>query len=140
MSLDYLHLIPGQSPPTVEARPHRAMLVLENKVDPAWHGLISNWLVASGCFYMMAWGEECSLWDDSVDWAALDACDFGDVPDDEFIMTTWHQETLAEAFWFAGHAAHHPTVPLPDLRIIHIAEQPRRDELLAAYAEAQALD
>lgn len=141
MSLDYLHLIPGQAPPTVEARPHRALLVLEKKVNPAWRDLVSDWLVASGCLYMMAWGEECIHWDDSVDEARRIATNYVDLPDDQFILTTWHEhDTLAEAFWFAGHTAYHPTVPLPNLRIIHIAEQPRRDELLASYAEAQSLD
>jgi hypothetical protein len=45
---------------------------------------------------MMAWGRECSSWDDSVDWANIDK--FGDspIPDDECVVTTWHEDEPAK--------------------------------------------
>ncbi len=86
---------------------------------------------------MMAWGTNCSSWDDSVDLANLEAHNFGDIPEDSFIMTTWHEkEELAETFEFAKHSAHHPSVELEDLLIIHVGESNRKTELLNVYTRA----
>lgn len=63
-----------------------------------------------------------------------------DIPDDAFVMTTWHDdEALAETFWFAGHSAHHPTVDLPTTIIVHVAEAERKQALLADFKTAQTL-
>lgn len=136
--VDYLHLAPGQQPPSLENHPFKAVIVVDQVVDPAWQSLISDWLVSAGCLYMMAWGPDSSSWDDSVDWASLAASGFGDVPDDRFVMTTWHEdEPLAETFWFSGRVAHHPTMELTRTLIVEISLAAHRDEMLAAYADAQ---
>lgn len=81
-------------------RPFAAVVIIEMDVSDEWRDYVSRWLVQSGCLYMMAWGNECSFWDDCVDRALLQAFDFGDIPDDEFILTTWHDdEPLEEAFF-----------------------------------------
>jgi hypothetical protein len=141
MGIDYLHLPAGLEPPPMEGPgPFRAVLVLNQAVTGEWRERLSAWLVRSGCLYMMAWGPDSSAWDDSVDYANLSAADFGDVPDDRFVMTTWHDaEPLSETFWFAGHAAHHPTVDLNRTLIIDISPDAREAGMLAAYAEAQVL-
>ncbi len=49
----------------------------------------------------------------------LEVFDFGDIPDSEFVVTTWHEnEPLQEDFWFAKEAAHHPTVKLDNILVL----------------------
>ncbi|WP_296814340.1 hypothetical protein [Brevundimonas sp.] len=140
MKVSYLHLPAGGEVPAVGPNePFKAIVVAEQAVDQDWRAAVSRWLVSTGCLYMMAWGVECASWDDSVDWACLHARDFADLADYEnLVMTTWHeQEALAEAFWFAGHCAHHPAVALNTTLIVHISSDERREELLRLYDEAQ---
>ena len=77
--------------------------------------------------------------DDEIDVALLIKFDHGEIPDDHFIMTTWHSnESLAETFWFAAHCAHHPTLLLERTVIIHMGPDERRSETLKAYCDATA--
>lgn len=140
MSVSYLHLPEGNELPVLDGRPFRAVVVLDHAVEEDWRDRVSDWLVRSGCLYMMAWGPDCASWDLSVDEASLARFDFGDVPDNAHVMTTWHEkETLAETFWYAGFCAFHPTRTLGHTLIVHIGPEDRNGELLAAYAEAQGL-
>lgn len=139
MSVSYIHLPPEAQVPVVgEARPFKSVLVLQQAVSTEWQSQVSEWLVKSGCLYMMAWGAECSSWDDSVDWANRSVVGLDDIPDDHFVMTTWHEdESLSDTFWFAGFTAHHPTVPLEHVAIIDIGPMHRERQMLQAYKEAQ---
>ncbi|MGV9006813.1 MAG: DUF7684 family protein [Brevundimonas sp.] len=139
MAVTYLHLPAGRAPPSMEGSgPFKAVLVLDQFVTAEWQTLVSDWLVRSGCLYMMAWGPGCGSWDDSVDYANLAAADFAEVPDDRHVLTTWHDdEPLSDTFWFAGQCAVHPTVPFKQTLIIDINADGREAELLAAYSEAQ---
>ena len=122
--------------PALKIIPFRVVVVVAEKVNEDWREQVSRWLVASGCLYMMAWGDECSRWDDSVDHANLEEFDYGDIPEERFVMTTWHErESLAEVFWFAEHCACHPTIELATV-ILDIAATPRESELLALYTDA----
>ena len=113
------------------------VVVVEAEVSPEWQAIVSDWIVRSGCLYMMAWGVGCSSWDDSVDFANLEEFKFGEIPENRFIMTTWHSdEPLADVFWFSKNCASHPTVELERTVLLHISAQNREQELLAAYAEA----
>jgi len=134
----YLHLKPGTALPEVVAPiPSRVVVVVEAAVSIDWQSLVSDWIVQSGCLYMMAWGVNCSSWDDSVDVANLEAFNFNEIPDDKFVMTTWHSdEPLEEAFWFSKNNAFHPTVEISRTVILHVAESSRESELLDAYAQA----
>lgn len=115
-------------------------MVLQQPVSHEWRALVSAWLVRSGCLYMLAWGQDCSAWDDSVDWANVEAFEPAEIPDDQFVMTTWHDDQpLAEVFWFAEHCAHHPTVPLNVTLIVHVASEDHQAPLVEAYVRAQAL-
>jgi|JI10StandDraft_1071094.scaffolds.fasta_scaffold31987_7 hypothetical protein len=50
-------------------------------------------IVASKCQYFLCSGSECSLWDDDVDWAAIEQ--------KKDVITTWHEnETLQEVLYF----------------------------------------
>jgi len=141
MNVSYVYLPPGSDLPSIGAAgPFRAVLVLEQAVADDWQGHVSEWLVKSGCLYMMAWGVGCSSWDDSVDCANHSVVGLDDIPEDRFVMTTWHADnSLAETFWFAGFTASHPTVPLEHIAIIDIGLTNREDEMLQAYEAAQSL-
>jgi hypothetical protein len=135
----YLQLKPGQALPSLEVyRPFKALLVIDETIDNEWQSMVSEWLVRGGCLYMMAWGRNCSSWDDSVDLAILGAFDFREIPDDDFVMTTWHDhEPLEEAMWFAAHTACHPTVALERTVIVHICGNERGAELVRIYLQAE---
>lgn len=86
---------------------------------------------------MMAWGSNCSSWDDSVDIANIKQFKSADIPEDKFVMTTWHaDEPLSEAFWFCKNCASHPVVKLKRTVVIHVAGEEQEKELLAAYRDA----
>ncbi len=138
-SLEYLHLRPGDTPPRLEAAPpFKAVVVVDSDVTPEWQGQVSDWLVRAGCRYMMAWGKECSSWDSSVDEANLIVFDYGEIPDDNFVMTTWHDnEPLGEAFWFSQFCAMHPSLELEKTYIVHISTQSASAEMLEAFQRAQ---
>lgn len=98
---------------------------------------MSRWLIGTGCLYVLAWGEGCSSWDDSVDIANLEDFDYGDIPQKFDVLTTWHaDEPLAECMYFAKTWATHFLVEIERTVIVHIGVQARESELLAAYAEA----
>jgi len=134
----YVHLAPGTTPPSLDGiKPFRAVVIIDAPVTQEWQSLVSDWLVHSGCLYMMAWGRDCSSWDDSVDLANLQNFDYGEIPDDDFVMTTWHSdEPLSETFWFSKNTAFHPTIELEQSVLVHIAKTASADQLLQAYDEA----
>lgn len=116
--------------------PSRIVVIIEAEVDNIWRARVSDWLVRSGCLYMMAWGADCSAWDDAVDLANLEQFDY-QVPDDRSVMTTWHEdETLQEVFLFAKTCANHSTVEIGHTLLLHISESAREQELMQAYALA----
>jgi hypothetical protein len=130
----YIHLPVGATPPQVDRSPNRTVVIIEQDVTAEWQAEVSKWIVDSGCLYMMAWGQDCLSWDDSVDYANLDEFDYGDIPDDRFVMTTWHNnEPIEEVFWYCRYAAHHSEMDLPNVYIIHIAPASRKEAMLKAY-------
>ena len=140
MELEYLQLSPEQAPPQLICGPFRALIVSEVKVAQEWRNGIAEWLLDSGCLYVVAWGAECEDWHDTVDWTNLERFDFGDVPDDKFVMTTWHpDDPLSEAMWFAGQCAFHPDIELGETVILHIASEARKAEMMDAYLASQTV-
>ncbi len=118
----------------MESCPTKTVLVIEETVAEEWQDQICNWIVDSGCLYMSSWGENCELWHDKVDQTNLSQHDYGDTPDDKFVMTTWHNsEPLEEAFWFSKFSAKHPTIELERAIIIHISNQNKEAEILKSY-------
>ena len=81
---------------------------------------------------MMAFENECGLWDDSVDYANMEAFDYEEIPDEADVMTTWHEgQTMGEVFRFSAFLASNPTVDLT--LIIDISAEVRSKELLQLY-------
>ncbi len=138
MSQQYIRLQPDDTLPALnDFSPFRALVVVEEDVSPDWQSAVSNWLARSGCLYMMAWGKRCGSWNDSVDTANLEQFNYGDIPEDKFIMTTWHEnESLEETIWFAKHTAFHPPVELPNVLFLHIGTTDREAEFLSLYEKA----
>jgi hypothetical protein len=136
---EYLHLTPGDALPTLASGlPFKAVVVVDCEVEPDWQAQVSDWLVRSGCRFMMAWGHKCGDWDSSVDDANLAMFDYGEIPDDDFVLTTWHDdESLQEVFWFCLHCAMHPSLDLARTYIVHISPHGRPAELLEALRAAQ---
>lgn len=110
--MTYLHLEPESTLPEITNEPTRMVVIVAAEVSPEWHVLDSDRIVRSGCLYMMAWGVDCSSWDDSVDWANIDRYDDGPIPEDGFVVTTWHSdEPLEEVFWYSKKVAVDPVIP-----------------------------
>ena len=140
MSVRYLHLTPEEPPPSLAHTPFCAVIVGAADATEAWRERMAEWLVQSGCLCAVTWGIECEKWHDSVDGANLKEFDCGDIPEDRFVMTTWHEnEPLREAFWFAGQCAFHPTVTLKDTLIVHVSAEPREAAMLQTFRESQTL-
>ena len=103
-----------------------SVVVIDEFVTSGWQSLVSAWLVKSGCLYMMAWGKGSSTWDDSVDFANLEENNYADIPEEKFVISTWHEnELLKDVFWFSKNNAFHPTVELLNTLILHISRKNR---------------
>ncbi len=138
MHVTYQHIKPGDDPPKRRlSSPFRAVVIVEADVTARLRGLVSDWLVASGCFYMMAWGRDCSRWDDAVDDANLELFSYDEIPDDKYVETTWHEaEPLAEVFWFAKNCANHDVVDIRETVLLHISEISNEVNMLREFAKA----
>lgn len=132
---EYFNLRGGDQPPNLGFdKPFKCLVLIREDVTDTWRDAMSRWLVESGCLWMMAWGRDCSLWDDSVDCATIEKFP-GDVPDDKFVVTTWHNdETLEDVVSFAMFSANHSRVPLEKLVVLDIGPG-GRDEEIAALIE-----
>lgn len=135
----YLHLKPGEVLPHLKGvAPFKAVVVIDCEVAPEWQEQVSDWLVRSGCRYMMAWGLKCSDWDSSVDEANLAIFDYREIPDNDQVITTWHaNEPLVEAFEFSERWAKHPSLQIERTFIVHITEDGRAAELLKTFRAVQ---
>ncbi len=136
MKVHYLQLTPDISLPDISGmKPYLAVIVSENHVEPAWREMVSKWLVNSGCIYMMAWGLDCSEWDTSVDLANIERFNHGEIPEDELVMTTWHEnESLKDVFWQSKNSAEHACVEFSSTLILHISPENKEQEYLALYS------
>ncbi|WP_229413590.1 DUF7684 family protein [Massilia violaceinigra] len=134
----YIHLAPGDTPTgRVKPAPYKMVVVADAAVSPEWQSQVSDWIVKSGCRYMIAWGVDCSSWDDAVDMANIEAFDFGDIPDQHFIPTSWHaDDPIEDVFGFCKYDAVHPVVELKQTVLLHIADAANEEALLQAYAAA----
>ena len=109
--------------------PFKAILCIEDDVQSQWRSKVSRWLVRVGCLYAMSWGRSCSEWDNSIDDANLEAFDYGEIPEDKLVVTTWHDdEPLSDVIWFSVHTARHSSVELRETLFLHIGEITPRDK------------
>ena len=136
--LRYLHLASGDDLPALAGIDgFTAILVVEAEFHQPWQWEVCRWLVASGCRCVLAWGVECVSWQEAVDDAVMEAHDYDDIPDELTVVTTAHEdEDLDDVFWYARHKASHPAVDLGATLIVHISDEPRREELEDAFKQA----
>ena len=137
--LHYLHLQQGQALPAIAQEiPSRIVVVIETEVSDEWQDAVSNWIITYGCRYMMAWGPNCSSWDDSVDYAVLKALEFREIPDERFVMTTWHEDQpLEEALFFCEFCGRfsYDDADLPHALLLRIAPEADETRMRNAYAD-----
>ena len=136
--MEYLQLKDNDLLPYISnIRPFKRVLVIEMPVSQQWQTEVSRWLVSSGCLYMLAWGINCSAWDDSVDIANLEEFDYREIPADKFVMTTWHDNaSLSEFFEFCKKDATHEAVNLENTLLLHISSERKLEALTSEYARA----
>lgn len=137
MSTTYIHLMPENDPPALNKVASKFVVVVDVDVSNEWRNSISDWIVDCGCLYMLAWGVDCSAWDDSVDWANIGRFDFENISAEQSVMTTWHEdEPLDEVFRFSKELANHASIPLDHTVILHISETSQQDKILKLYESA----
>ncbi len=122
-----------------DIKEYRCLVLIDRAVSPDERERASRKLVESGCLYMMAWGLDCSLWDDAVDQAVLEAFEFREVPDQQFVMTTWHEnESLEEVIRFAKFDAilSYANKPLRKLLVLDLGIKDREALIREMYLKA----
>lgn len=136
--LVYLHRKPeAASPELLPPQPSRVVLISDASTSEAYKEAVAEELVRNGCLYFMAWGRECESWHDAVDMANIARFDFKEIPEESFIMTTWHEnEPLSEALWFCKNNAFHTSVKLSRTVLLHVSEVPAEDRVLEEYRVA----
>ncbi len=118
---------------------YRCVLLIERPVRDEFRYEVSRLLVQNGCLYAIAWGKDCSLWDDSVDYANIEKFKPDDIPADHFVMTTWHEtDSLEEVLRFAKFDAvvSYANEPLLNLLILDFTNENRRPFIEEIYNEA----
>lgn len=136
--MEYLQLQNNDLLPNIDyMRPFKCVLVSEAPVSQEWQTKVSEWLVNSGCLYMLAWGNNCSSWDDSVDVANLEKFEYKEIPQESFVMTTWHEnESLPEVFEFCKKFAMHEVENLENTLLLHISTENKFEVLISEYESA----
>lgn len=126
----YLRFVDGDHLPIIkDFYPFKALLILDSKVSIDWQEKSAKWLVNQGCLYMLAWGQDCSNWEDAVDLANIETFSPEDIPDDHFVMTTCHDdESIEDMIEFAVRAGTHPSKELDNYLFFHVSDKSREDE------------
>ncbi len=136
--MDYLQLIGDDVLPQIKTpRPFKCVVIVDLSVSQEWQEKVSMWLVNSGCLYMMAWGKDCSSWDDSVDYANIEQFENQEIPPRSFVMNTWNEgESLYEVFKFCKYFAIHEVKNLKDTLLLHISKTDMSETITRAYESA----
>lgn len=137
-SVRYIHLQPNSDLPDIsDLAPFKVIVIADNSIDEMWIWDASRWLVESGCRYMMAWGNECDSWAESVAEATSEAFNYEDIPEESQVISTAHEDDpLDEVFWFSKNKAHHPAHKLNNTVILHVSAQNKQAEIEGQYDEA----
>lgn len=133
----YLRSAPPRVPSDyIGKTPFRAVVVVEAVVSNDWRNRVSEWLVESGCIYMLAWGLDCSKWDCAVDWAVLEKFQYK-IPDEHDVWTTWHpKEELESVFFYAKRDAFDDHREIVETLVLHVSHEDRETEIRELYAAA----
>ena len=139
----YVQLTPGDPFPSIaEFAPFKAVVILNAHYSGEWQDEVSRWLVDSGCRYMLAWGPDCTTWDDSVDYASIIKHLPEETPDSDFVMTTWHSDqTLEDVFWQAQFNAQlsYDDVELNETVLLDVSRTNRERDMLTLWEQSKTL-
>lgn len=126
---------PVPIPPEMTA--FKCLILIEREVGENYRHDVSKSLIEAGCLYSLAWGQDCTLWDDSVDWAFLERHNYEDVPEEKFVMTTFHSnETLEEVIEFTKRCTEYSPVDLEDILILDFAAKERETAIKQLFDNA----
>jgi hypothetical protein len=131
----YLNPVSGSALATYHGKtPYMCIVITSSPTSVKWRNTLSEWLISTGCRYMMAWGEDCGQLHDAVDDANCAKFNYTDIPDQDFIMTTSHEsEPLEEVFFFAKFCASQDGMPFEQLLILDVDHINREDELITLF-------
>jgi hypothetical protein len=134
----YILLTPAGALPDIPTmRPFKAVIITEDNLSSARREAVSDWLVGSGCAYVMAWGDDCGAWEATIATSVRQSLNDNEVPDDRIVITTSHaDEPLNTVFWFSKHTAMHPCFTIGNVVLLQLASVGRERELCAQYAAA----
>jgi hypothetical protein len=135
--LSYIHF-DGTEPVGISTTAASKVILLADKSVPdEWMHELCAKIADTACYYFMSWGTNCEEWHDFVDEAHLAFHNYGDIPDEKHMMTTWHDnEPMRDIFWFCKTCAHHLVHELPSTLIIHITDTAKEEEIKRAYISA----
>ncbi len=136
--MEYLQLFEDTNLPAVKHfAPFKAVIAIEDVSSHARQIEISNWLVETGCRYVMVCGADCRSWEESIRRANLDQVDINEMEPRDFVMITTHRhEKLRSVFWHAKKHALHTHVKFENILTIHLGQQNRSVEYLAIFDKA----
>jgi hypothetical protein len=139
----YVRIAPGDSFPDItKYSPFSTVVILGAEYRSDWPSEVNRWLLQSGCRYVMAWGPECEAWHDNVDRVNIDDHSLAEIPDDKFVMTTWHDnESLESVFWYAQFCAEftYDDVELNQAVLLDISPTDHEPEFLMLWEQAKTL-
>ncbi len=75
----------------------------DTSVTDAERAKVSTEIIAAKCRYAVCWGHKCSAWDTAIDLAYIETDETFSLPDETFVMTTWHEDESVEDaidFWW----------------------------------------
>lgn len=140
MPTEYIFLPPDAPLPIWAKEAFLAVIIAETAVRAPWRESVAHALAASGCCFFVAWGVDCRDWEDSMDWADIDAATLGNPMAECHIITTAHpDEPLSDALNFARYSAYHPDEVFERTVLIHIATAPRPTAFLQAYLDGEPI-
>lgn len=136
--MQYLQITDISDLPAIgQYAPFRVVLAIEDAVSRERREEISRWLVENGGLYIMACGEDCETWNESIRQANLDRVSLEEMKPEEFVMITTHrQEKLRSVFWHAKKHARHTHVKIQNTLTVHLGTQNRSVEYLAIFDKA----
>lgn len=124
----------GNLPDINYLKAFKCLIIISENVSQTRQGEISHWLVKSGCLIVCAWGINCSSWDDSVDDANIELCNYSPIPPESFVVSTWHEnESLEEAMFFIKHIISHESHKLENIVFLHISSQDQSANFISQY-------
>lgn len=137
----YLHLTPSAALPDIAiGATFKTIIIAELSTTAEWRFEVGKWLINHGCRFAFAWGEDCSAWDDDIDWADIDLQPAEEQSDEHLVMTTWHEdETLDEVFELA-QIFKHPVCDIGNTLLLHIAASKNPESIIAQYAKAASVE